>query len=381
MTGSDRGCTVEFVAPHTEHIGTKAAFERVAAGLSSEQHDIGFIRIYREWEESSPGRLVALDSSWTNAAIDGVPYPWKKLVLAAATFRRLVTHLQRNPPDVLVTGLLGGVVVAAKEVAGADTNVVISVQGLPQPNKVRSLIWPRTYGRADVIIVPVSSIADRVVDIANVDDRRIEVIPNPVVTEELLERGTEEPDHPWFDEELPVLVAVGRQTRQKDFETLLQAFAELSDDREARLIVPGKEDEQTPKLRRVVEELDLEDVVSFPGFVDNPYAYMRAADVFVLSSKWEGPGHVLIEALALGTPVVATDCPLGPREVLNDGEAGLLVPVGDHEAMAGSIAILLDNPHRRARNVAAGLAAADRFHETRAVERYREVVAPLCERR
>lgn len=379
MTAVDGGCTIEFVAPHTEHIGTKAAFERIAAGLSGDQYDAGFVRVYREWEENSPGRLVTLDSRWSTAAIDRVPYPWKKLVLAGVTFRRLVGHLRRNPPDVLVTGLLGGVVVAAKEAAGADTNVVVSVQGLPQPDRVRSVVWPRTYGRADVIVAPVSSIADRVANIADVDDSHIEIAPNPVVTERLLDRGVEELDHPWFDEETPVIVAVGRQTRQKDFKTLLRAFADIYDDRDARLVVPGKEDEQTKKLRRIVEELSLGDVVSFPGFVDNPYGYMCAADVFVLSSKWEGPGHVLIEALALGTPVVATDCPLGPREVLDDGDAGLLVPVGDHEAMAEGIATVLDDPQLRATNVAAGRAAADRFHESRAVERYREVIAPLCE--
>lgn len=135
-----------------------------------------------------------------------------------------------------------------------------------------------------------------------IDD--VDVVPNPVITEEIYRQGERGPDHLWFESDVPVIVAVGRQTAQK-------------------------EDEQTEMLDTLVGDLGIEDSVCFPGFVDNPYAYMRAADVFVLSSKWEGPGHVLIEALALGTPVVATDCPAGPKEILEDGNVGDLVPVGD----------------------------------------------------
>jgi glycosyltransferase involved in cell wall biosynthesis len=133
-----------------------------------------------------------------------------------------------------------------------------------------------------------------------------------------------------------VVLAVGKLKRRKGFSTLLRAFARLRARRDARLIVLG-EGEERPHLETLAAELGIRDAVDLHGFADNPLAYMARSDVFVLPSEWEGLPTVLIEALVCGCPVVSTDCPSGPAEILDHGRYGTLVPVGDEEALADAI--------------------------------------------
>jgi glycosyltransferase involved in cell wall biosynthesis len=372
---------IAFFAPYTEHVGTEGAMVRLADGLESRGYEVDLLRTYREWTDldATPGRVVELDTRPTTVAVDRLPFPWKKLALAGTAVAGLVRYLRREEPAVLVAGLLTVPAIVARDVAGVGTKLVCSVQGLPRPDRSRLWLWPRLYRRAEAVVAPVQAVADRVVTYADLDPGRVRVVANPVVTEDLLARADKPPAHPWFAEADRIVVAVGRQTRQKDFTTLLRAFDRVADrtDEDVRLLVPGKEDEQTPALRRLVDQLAHGDAVDFPGFVDNPYAYMRAADVFVLSSRWEGPGHVLVEALAVGTPMVATDCPAGPRGILQDGEAGVLVPVGDDEAMAEGITSMLSDAEARERYAAAGREAAAPFRTGAAVEGYADLVADL----
>lgn len=166
---------------------------------------------------------------------------------------------------------------------------------------------------------------------------RMNVIYNPVVRPELFDQAKLPIDHKWFQAgEAPVLIAIGRLTLPKDFPTLIRAFALVSSKRPARLLIFG-EGEERPALESLVRDLNLEDSVMLPGFVDNPYAYLARARMFVLSSLYEGLPTALIEALALGKSIVSTDCRSGPREILNNGAYGRLVPVGNVEALADAI--------------------------------------------
>jgi glycosyltransferase involved in cell wall biosynthesis len=165
----------------------------------------------------------------------------------------------------------------------------------------------------------------------------IQVIYNPVITPDLRINSQMPLEHPWFNlGEPPVILAVGSLTAQKDFPTLLKAFVQLRKIRNARLLILGEGEERTA-IEALVKQLGLEQDVSLPGFVVNPYPYMFRAPVFVLSSKWEGLPTVVIEALFCGTLIVSTDCPSGPREILQDGQYGQLVPVGDSVNMAQAI--------------------------------------------
>ena len=163
---------------------------------------------------------------------------------------------------------------------------------------------------------------------------RIQVVYNPVVTQQILEMSCANIDLPWLIKDgRKLIVAAGRHTKQKDFATLIRAFALVQSKTNARLVIMG-EGELRSDLERIVAENSLQEVVSLPGFVVNPFAVMKQADLFVLSSAWEGLPNVLIQAMACGTPVVSTDCPSGPAEILESGKWGRLVPVGDIKAIA-----------------------------------------------
>jgi glycosyltransferase involved in cell wall biosynthesis len=172
----------------------------------------------------------------------------------------------------------------------------------------------------------------------------VEVVYNPVITPAMLAHSNQPPDHSWFTpDQPPVILGVGRLTRQKDFATLVRAFAEVRRCRQSRLMILGEGEEQR-RLEVLARELGVADDVAVPGFRENVMSYLAASELFVLSSAWEGLPTVLIEALAAGTRVVSTDCPSGPREILQDGRLGALVPVGDAPALARAIMSALDQP-------------------------------------
>jgi glycosyltransferase involved in cell wall biosynthesis len=205
----------------------------------------------------------------------------------------------------------------------------------------RQWLRPRLIGRfyrwADGIVAVSGGVADDLSVATGLPRDRIEVIHNPVITPRLKEMAEERIAHPWFEPgQPPVVLALGRLAPQKDFATLIRAFAQVRQDRSARLLILGEGPERAA-LESLVRDLALETDVGLPGWVTNPYPFMVRADLFVLSSKWEGLPGVLIEALYCGVPVVSTDCPSGPSEILEGGKYGRLVPVGDVEALAGAI--------------------------------------------
>ena len=173
---------------------------------------------------------------------------------------------------------------------------------------------------------------------------RVQVVPNPVVTPELVEQAALPVEHPWFrDTGVPVILSVGRLAPAKDHATLLRAFARVVSSQPARLVILGEGSERG-NLLRLAEELGISEHVDLPGFQVNPFAYMARSRLLAHSSQYEGSPNVLVQAMACGTPVVSTDCDHGPREILEGGKWGRLVPVGDAEAMAEAILETLRDP-------------------------------------
>lgn len=206
--------------------------------------------------------------------------------------------------------------------------------------------------------------------IAGIPVDSIHVIHNPIIGNDIQQRASEPVTHPWLaSKAVPVVLGVGRLSRQKDFPTLIRAFALLRAERNCRLVILGQGEDES-SLKRLIAELELEDDVSLPGFVSNPLAYMAKADLFVLSSAWEGFGNVLAEAMATGVPLVSTDCRHGPREILDGGRYGRLVPVGDAAQLAQAMSETLDAPPDRMWLKA----AADRFRIETQGQRYLEVM-------
>lgn len=264
----------------------------------------------------------------------------------------LVRYLRLEEPDVLLSTLHYANLVAltARRLAGGKTRVflreanMLSV-GNTDGFKMRTILAlvKRLYPWADAVIGVSQGVSNDVRSFVPMPEQKVYTVYNPVVTNELYRQREEAVDHPWFESSGEVILGVGRLTEQKDFSTLIRAFAKLRLEREAKLIILG-EGEQRDALQALVAELDLSKHVDMPGFVNNPFAFMRHASVFVLSSAWEGLPGVLIQALACGCPVVSTDCPSGPREVLEQGRYGELVPVGDAVAMAQAIVNTLNKP-------------------------------------
>lgn len=186
----------------------------------------------------------------------------------------------------------------------------------------------------------------------------------------------QEPNHPWLRVGRPgVVLAAGRLAPEKDFATLLRAFARVRAKRPLRLVILG-EGRERPRLTPLAEALGVNADVAMPGTVANPFAFMRRASAFVLSSRHEGLGNVLIEALACGCPVASTDCAAGPAEILDHGRFGPLVPVGDDAALAAAIEGLLDRPPDRSRLRDRGRA----FAVDAAADAYRDLLIDVLER-
>jgi glycosyltransferase involved in cell wall biosynthesis len=193
------------------------------------------------------------------------------------------------------------------------------------------------YPSADAVVAPSRGVAGSLLQLSPIPIQKVRVIYNPVVSPELYEKADAPVEHPWFQpHQPPVVLAAGRLVALKGYDTLLRAFARVRQETPVRLVILGEGPER-PNLERLAAELGVAADVDMPGFDPNPFRYMNRAGVFVLSSRYEGLPNVLIQALACGCPVVSTDCPSGPSEILDGGRYGALVPVDDVEAMAGAI--------------------------------------------
>src|SRR5690554_4926274 len=256
----------------------------------------------------------------------------------------LVGYLRREQPKAVLSTMnhTNLVVLWAKLISRVQSKVTVRVcnnlsLSTMNSKEFRGRLLPFLircfYPWADMIVTISKGIAKDLIEKTGLTPDRVQVIYNPVVTREVFEKAKENISHPWFIKNRPsVILGAGRLSKQKDFPTLIRACALANQEIPVRLIILG-EGKERPALERLVNELGLESIVSLPGFVDNPYTYMDKADLFVLSSRWEGFGNVLVEAMSVGTPVVSTDCPSGPREILEEGKWGKLVPVGDEKVM------------------------------------------------
>ncbi len=234
----------------------------------------------------------------------------------------------------------------------------------------------RSYPEADTVVAVSDHVAGELSGPVGLAHPRLLALPNPVVDDTLAAAARRDPGHPWFEDGgPPVVLGAGRLAEQKDFATLLRAFARLRASRELRLVILGEGDLRG-ELEAQAGRLGVAEDVDLTGFVSNPFAFMARGAAFALSSTYEGLPGVLIQAMACGCPVVSTNCPGGSAEILQDGELGPLVPVGDDAALAGALAGLLDTPPDAG---ALARRAAD-FSVGGAVDAYLEVLDGAAER-
>lgn len=324
------------------HSGIDRAADNLIPALASRGYRVDLLKVRKHGptlaQKPAGVRIIDLGSSHTLACLPAI-----------------VRYLRENRPVVMFSDKdkVNRTALAARWLSHVPTRLVLSIGttvsinlhsrgALTRWGQRLSIGW--LYRLAHQVLVPSRGVADDMASFTRLPRDRILVVPRPVVPAELFQEALPEPDHPWFlRKEVPVILSVGELSWRKDFEMLLRAFARVRTTRHCRLIILGR-GKQRARLLALAEELGVAEDVELPGFIPNPYAYMAHADLFAFTSRWEGLGFVLIEALATGTPVVSTDCPSGPREILRNGEYGPLVPVGDDRRMAEAILTTLASP-------------------------------------
>lgn len=282
----------------------------------------------------------------------------------------LIWHLWKHKPRFILAAKHRGVALAvtAKALANSDTKIIgqihtnTSATFANKSNSKRNTRFRemrKYYPRLDALVGVSQGVLD---DIESIIGKLPfnKALPNALFDDTIYTVAEQPIDHPWLIEsEIPVVMSAGRMTEQKDFATLVKAFAIATQSQPLRLMIIG-EGEQKQSLEALSEQLNISDVITFIPFQTNLPAWLDKADIFACSSAWEGLGNVVAEALAVGKPIASTDCKSGPREILEDGKFGELTPVADAEALAQ--AILKVTANRAEFPTQAAKDSARRFH-------------------
>ncbi|WP_022681613.1 glycosyltransferase [Sphingobium bisphenolivorans] len=284
----------------------------------------------------------------------GVPYEVLNAEGMIARVTKLRAFLRKTRPQAVMCtgfGFPNLCAILVRWIAGFQFRLMLTEHCFPSVDHDAAKPWQSRYWFfrlahllypfADNIVAVSKGTANDLAKVISIDPRSITCIYNPIVSDALIESGSEPVDHPWFhDDSVPVVIAVGRLEHQKDFATLITAFARVRKQLRCRLMILGDGTERD-MLTALIDRLGLADDVAMPGFAPNPHAYTAKASLLVLSSRFESLANVVIEAMALGTPVIATDCPSGPAEALDHGRFGKLVKVGDADMLADAMLEIL----------------------------------------
>lgn len=355
-------------APYMGKVGTiKAVINSARAMKQFGNNEVYIIKAYSEWEgcEDEIRNIGAnvidfkLKKIFPKLPEHNLGFRISMIVIMLFSLSKLIKVYNSHKPDIVIANLLILPALIAKMFARNKPVFIVSMQGYPKflensleygyshykkyENMIRKFLWQTFYKKADLFVAMSEKTKKLVCRELGINENRIGLIPNPIIDETIVERSKDVIDHEWYKNKLrPIIIGVGRLTEQKNFRTLIRAFSLVMEKIDARLVLLG-EGEDRSMLEDLVRDLRLEDHVWMPGFVDNPYNYMARSDVFVLSSLWEDPGHVIIEAAFLEVPIVSTDCPNGPAELLGFGKGGYLCNMRDHKAMAEQIIFILKN--------------------------------------
>jgi glycosyltransferase involved in cell wall biosynthesis len=265
---------------------------------------------------------------------------------------KLYMIIKKEMPDVVV-GFLDhanlAVLLTKKLIRNKKICWIISERNLPLAQasslkfaKVRILLIRLFYKTADKIIANTSHAKDELIKIFNIHPEKIVVIHNPIEIEKIYSLAKHNPNDLIRKNDEYVLISVGRLTKQKGYPFLLRAFADVLKKFKCRLIILG-EGEEREQIEKLIKDLNLETNVVLMGSVGNPYPYIIKSDIFVMSSLWEGFPNALLEAMALGKPIIATKCNKDIESIVKDGKNGFLVPPGDVKSLRDAIIKLLQD--------------------------------------
>ena len=314
---------------------------------------------------------IGVARSWLVLGQKGLDLPVRRRLRVYAYATMIARYVREARPHVLVSALPGAdaAAVCAAELTDRAVPVVVTVRNVPEDYYAPEwLAASRTlYPRADAVVAVSRGVAESVRRSLAVDAKRVRTIYNPIPADSIRRLAQAEITHPWFvDGEPPVILSVGREAPSKDYPTLVEAFGLARREVNSRLVILGRlSASYRARLKSLARGLGVEGTLGFVDFDENPYRYMKRAELLALSSRSEGLPGVILEALACGTPVVSTDTPCGPREIL--GGWGDLPPVGDAPALARALVATL----RGARPTAEALRArAADFSAEKAADAY-----------
>ena len=341
---------ISIISPQWGTAGTDINLLKIAEGLINEEFDVRLLIVGDEWFDKkikSEIKVVYLIPRYIFKFMKRKYIPWKITMILSVIFSifPLIFYLKKNNGNYIL-GLVPILAFLGFLISNVKPKIIFSIQGLPRSNIIFNLNLFLSKFLPDVdYVIPTKSMSEYLDEMYNQSESiEYEVVPNAVLDSNLISKSKELVDHQWYsNDEIFVITAVGRLTNQKDFTNLINAFALTANTLDfIRLVIIGA-GEQKELLQSLVEDLDLSSKVEFLGFQSNPYKFMRASDLFVMSSKWEGPGHVLIEALGTGCPVITTNCPIGPADSVQNGEYGALVEVGNSKALSEAILYAFKN--------------------------------------
>lgn len=359
---------IAFFVPTLELGGAERTVTNLSSGFAGRGYEVdivlakargGFLnQVHRD--------VNVIDLNRTPASLLGI----------ASAIPAFTRYVNEKSPDTIVSfmGHVNVISIISASLSNRSPRLVISERNSLTTDsfndKIVRFLQRIFYSKADVIVPNSDDVAHDLKNILKIPEKMVRKIHNPTVTPKLKSDATEEVKHPWFkNDSPPVILGVGSLTTQKQFDTLLRAFYKLTQSKDARLVIIGS----GPKrgyLERLARDLNIEKKVDLHGQNPNPYKYMANADAFALSSAWEGLPNVVIEALALECPVVATDAPGGTSEILEEGEHGILVPVGDSKKLGQALRFILNHPPERTRLSV----RAEDFSIDKIVTDYEEVV-------
>ena len=367
-----------------------AVYMQDLAGGGSERVNV---TLAREWQQLGHEVTLLLHEK-AGDLVDLLPPDLKVVSFETsrvlADIPKLVRYLRVHKPDVLIASLEHNNVAAmvAKAIAVSRTRVIIcqhnpfSTEAAGVRRGFTYRLMPSLYRLlgplASGVVAVSQGVALDVAAVTGIPLKRITPIYNPVVTRDFDALADEPVEHPWMrDGEPRFFVSAGRLVAQKNHQMLVRAFAaHVHRGADSRLVILGSGPERE-RLMALAVELGVGDRFGLPGFIDNPLPFIRRAAAFVLTSRYEGFGNVLVEAMGVGTPVISVDCPHGPAEILDGGQYGLLTPVDDIDAL--SRALDIDTKRRWPAEVLRCRAAA--FRAQTIADAYLALMAPsagLC---
>jgi len=356
-------------SPYIGHVGTiKAVINSAISMKKYGKYDVTIVKNHSEWE--------GFEEHINNNEINIVDFGLKKrfpnlyktkfmgsrlymITVAFFGFFQLRKYLKKEKPDILITNLIALPAILSAISIKNSPKIIASIQGYPKflglpdtsnyewwmyaEDTLRKSLWNHIYKRVDKIVCMTEDTRKKLIDKTTLKASNIIVIENPVIDDAIYISAREVINNEWFnDTSIKQIVAIGRLSFQKDFQSLIKAISIVKQDMDVKLTIFG-EGEDRKELEHLIKKLNLENIVKLHGFTTNPFKYLKNSDLFVLSSRWEDPGHVLLEAATLKVPIVSTSCPSGPAILLENGKGGFICNVEDFQDMANKIIEALSN--------------------------------------